>query len=252
MMENSELVIFDLDDTLIDTSDVYYRARKNFIQILEEEGVDKREALSVFETIDGEQIKKLGFVPDRYGKSMLLAYEDIADKHGIDKSIETVEKIKNCGHVIFNEYPRLIEGSLDLLDWAAKNYTLALMTRGIPELQLSKVRAVGIEAYFKKIDVVESKNAATVRLMLEKLGVHPTLTWVVGDSIKSDINPGVEVGAKCILYLYTHHSYRWEQEYTGEKAIGAFYRVEQLADVRQIIEAPEKFAQTTCILPDIR
>lgn len=74
----------------------------------------------------------------------------------------------------------------------------------------------------------------------------PSDTWVVGDSITSDINPANRVGARCILYLYTHDSYHWEQEY-GVPAEGPFYLARTLSDVRHILEAPERFTPVTVI-----
>ena len=65
-MVNNKLLIFDFDDTLVDTSDVYYRARKCFIQVLVKNGIDADIAVKTFEEVDSSNITKFGFSPNRY------------------------------------------------------------------------------------------------------------------------------------------------------------------------------------------
>jgi len=72
----------------------------------------------------------------------------------------------------------------------------------------------------------------------------PNSTWAVGDSIKSDIDPGLEAGTNCILYLYTHGVYQWVQEY-GVQPIGPFYLANSLPQIRAILECPRRFKLVT-------
>ncbi len=68
---------------------------------------------------------------------------------------------------------------------------------------------------------------------MDELEYSPEKTWIIGDSIKSDINPGVETGANCFLYVYHHHKYSWLQEY-GCTPIGPFYKVKSLAEIEPV------------------
>jgi len=240
-MKNDELLIFDLDDTLVDTSEVYYRARRRFLEVLGKNEIDTDMAVKMFEEIDSSHIERFGFSPERYGMSMLVTYETIAKKKGVRRSEETIKKIKSCGRMVLKEYPELIGEARELLGWASENFILALLTRGIYELQMKKIDHVGISKYFRCIEVVKEKNGLTVNRLIDRVGMKPASTWVIGDSIKSDVNPGIEAGTKCILYFYTHHSYRWEQEYTGSQAKGPFYKANGLLEIKEILKSPKDF-----------
>lgn len=162
----------------------------------------------------------------------------------LQPSADTLAQINSCGQIVLEQYPHLIDGAFPLLDWASRHFELCLLTRGVVQLQMSKVEHVGISKYFRHIEVVNEKNCYTVSRLIETMGMTPSTTWVIGDSVKSDVNPGVEAGAKCILYVYTHHSYRWEQEY-GTAAKGPFYKADKLMDIRKILESPEHYKMVT-------
>jgi putative hydrolase of the HAD superfamily len=109
-----------------------------------------------------------------------------------------------------------------------------------------RFECTGISRYFKRIEVVPQKDADVLRRVTGEEGASPSTTWVIGGSIKSDINPALEVGAKCVLYLYTHASYRWLQEY-GDAPKGPFYVAKALAEIRDIIESPARFTMVATL-----
>lgn len=117
---------------------------------------------------------------------------------------------------------------------------MVYLTRGIPDFQIRKIKTLKIDKYFKSIQVVEKKGVNEFQEFLKDIKVHPSDCWVVGDSIKSDINPAINLGIKPILYLYSHHTYFWRQEY-GALAEGAFYLAKSLSEVKSILSSPNKF-----------
>lgn len=129
-MSHNELLIFDLDDTLIDTSDVYWRARSAFVEKVVREGIDEKIVIKEFEKVDSINMKKYGFDPTRYEKSMLDTYKNLLGIKEHELSDETISYIKSCGRLIL-EYPfKLIDGAKDILEWASKRYKVAVITRG--------------------------------------------------------------------------------------------------------------------------
>jgi putative hydrolase of the HAD superfamily len=244
--ENKSLLIFDLDDTLVDTSEVYYRARSCFLQALAEAEIDPVVALRAFEDIEVSHIQEYGFAPERYGRSMRVTYERMAGDLGTVVSREILGRIDECARIIITECPKLIEGAVNLLEWAATRYELCLVTRGISHLQLRKVAETSIAKFFRRTEVVTKKDSHVLRRLMDEEGFAPNCTWVIGDSVKSDVNPGLEAGARCILYLYTHPSYVWEQEY-GVVAKGPFYVARTLGEVREILERPTSHATVVAL-----
>lgn len=239
-MNNKQHIIFDLDDTLIDTSHVYWDARNGFAKLFCHHNIPEQEIIDIFEKIDEENMRVYGLSPERYGHSMREAFKHISKSHKIDPSINSHSLIEELALKVPTTIPDLIDGALELLQWTSERYTLSLLTRGIPEFQLKKIKTLKIDKYFKTVQVVEKKGSHEFQNFLQKIKAKPSDCWVIGDSIKSDINPAIELGIDSILYLYSHHTYFWRQEY-GAFAEGEFYLAKSLSDVRLILSEPSNF-----------
>ncbi len=236
-MNFQNLIIFDLDDTLLDTSDLYWRARSLFVEKVTKEGFDEKLIIDLFEKIDTENIKKLGFSPHRYGKSMTETYLTICSKINLKVQPETLTFLNEvCSPIVVNTVPEILNGAKELLEWAYGKFYLVVLTRGEENVQYRKLQESKLIKYFGDIYVVPCKNLQVFQSTLATTGFDPEKTWVIGDSIKSDINPGILAGTKCILYNYKHHSYSWIQEHDS-KPIGKFYRVNDLREIRSLLES---------------
>lgn len=234
-MNYNQLLIFDLDDTLLDTSDLYWRARSIFVKKLSKEGFEKAVIVDEFEKIDTKNIQKIGFSPYRYGKSMSETYVFLCSQFNRNIQKETLTFLSDvAGQVVVNTVPNVIKGAIELLEWTHRKFYLVVLTRGEEKVQYKKLQESKLIKYFREIYIVPYKNVQVFQSTLTKIGFEPDQTWVIGDSIKSDINPGILVGAKCILYNYKHHSYSWIQEHDS-KPIGNFYKVNDLLDIVSIL-----------------
>ncbi|MCH7879018.1 MAG: HAD hydrolase-like protein, partial [candidate division Zixibacteria bacterium] len=177
-MSIAQFLVFDLDDTLLDTSDVYYLARKRFLDIMTEAGFEESKTLEVFEEIDAELIRVMKHSPARYGESMKLTYGKLAKSDGKSLSNDTLSRIEACGEMVPNGIPNIIDGARNLLDWSVRNYTVGLFTRGENWLQSRKVEASGLAKYFTHFEVVKEKNADVLGKFIKKSGFDPSNTWI--------------------------------------------------------------------------
>lgn len=232
------LAIFDLDDTLIDTSDVYWRSRTTFLNTMERAGFERNTVLEDFESIDASNINVYGYVPERYEISMVATYADLCRSRGIELAPHVVESVRRAAKIVQSEPPALIPGAVQLLDGArAEGLDVVLVTRGVDEVQRRKITEHQLGGHFDRIEVVSKKDAALFRHFIAEAHISPSNCWIIGDSVRSDINPGIEAGANCILYLYTHHSYYWRQEY-GDIPLGKFYIAHSLFEALEILRDP--------------
>jgi putative hydrolase of the HAD superfamily len=234
MSDKSGLIIFDLDDTLIDTSDVYWQAKESFIDVLYTKNISRQLIGDLFEKADTKNMSLLGFDPGRYLQSMNETYDFLINNYNVENSTSTREKIKESGNRINNNMPNPIDGAKELLEWASTKFTLALLTRGIEELQLKKIKHTQFEKYFTTLSIVANKDHTTFKKVVNQLNFETENTWLIGDSIKSDINPGIQAGIKCIFYRYKHHTYTWTQEY-GDKPLGKFHTITNLLAAKEIL-----------------
>jgi putative hydrolase of the HAD superfamily len=238
-MSSANLIVFDLDDTLVDTSHVYWTAREAFLDIMVAQGIDRSVAEESFEAIDESHIEQYGYVPERYTKSMLKTYEALVGLPSNAEGFGIERRIVGAGTLILNCMPELIDGARELLDWAGQRYSLGLLTRGVENLQRRKLQANNIGRFFEHVEIVAEKNASVLARFIRHAGYSPSSAWVIGDSIRSDINPGLEVGASCVMYWYRHHSYAWRQEY-GSSPKGKFHVAQSLRECPAILNNPRK------------
>jgi putative hydrolase of the HAD superfamily len=237
---SKQVLVFDLDDTLVDTSDVYWTARSSFVSLLAEVGLDGAEALEAFELNDEANMHAHGFAPERYLFTMRQTYLQFAQRGLFTREASVEEKIEEIGKLIWSRMPALIPGAHDVLNWATDRFRLCLLSRGVAPLQQQKLEHHRLTRYFEVVRIVKRKTANEFREILQTMQVAARDAWAIGDSVKSDINPGLKAGLRCILYVYSHHSYHWRQEY-GDVAQGAFYRITRLTDIIQILQNPQAF-----------
>jgi putative hydrolase of the HAD superfamily len=243
-MSKNGLIVFDLDDTLLNTSNVYWLARKLFIEKLSEElQIDRSQLIEEFEKIDHLQMQKLKHSPHRYTRSMIETYKSVSNKINHQISEQTLKEITNFGRLILKCTPETIQGAKEILDWASNNYFLALLTRGENSFQKKKLHKNELYKYFDFIRVVPQKNSEVLEKFIKDLGFDCKKTWVIGDSLKSDINPGIAIGTNCILYEYKHPDYHWIQDHENV-ALGSFYRVSKLSDIKAILESASNSDQS--------
>jgi putative hydrolase of the HAD superfamily len=233
-------VILDLDDTLVDTSDVYYLVREKFLQQMIGLGFRRSEILETFERIETKNIRLLGIFPNRYAQSMTESYGKLCAKKGIEPFKKLEKLIQKIGSTVGKTVPKPLPGAISLMRWLYENRFVVLVTRGVTHHQRMKIDSTGLQRYIHKCFIVQRKTASVLKSIAKKLGRDIQSAWVVGDSIRSDINPGIRAGARCILYEYRHKKYYWRQEY-GEEPAGEYFLAKTLADVRQIIEKPDKW-----------
>lgn len=241
-------IIFDLDDTLVDTSDVYWQARTLFTSILTARGMNVEEATEAFEAVDTEMIAIHGHTPERYGLSMRESYSRLVQSGRMtnDPSIETA--LRAAANIVPVTIPSIIDGAIELLEWTSTRFEMALLTRGVTELQTKKIEKWGLKKYFKSISIVSKKGSPEFLQSAKALQLEPQQCWALGDSIRSDINPALQAGIKAILVQYTHHSYHWQQEY-GSAPSGPYYKVHRLLDVVPILQAPNSHTMEESLMP---
>ena len=229
------LLIFDLDDTLLNTSDVYYRTREEFINYMSDSfSLDPKAVRQVFEDLDREHISLLGYPSWRYTFTMLKTYWSYIEQRKAVFSPISIEKIVNIGNKITLEIPPLLEGAKDVLVELSRSFTLALLTRGDFRLQKKKIKHYGLDAIFSTVMVVSAKTEASFLSILLTTGVLPEHAWSIGDSPKWDIFPALNVGMNAILFRYVHPFYEWKHE-KRSMIVDNVPVIEDLRDLRNVL-----------------
>jgi len=189
------LIIFDLDDTLIDTSGSITPIRMEAALnrwILEGAPIqDEKEALDILLRLD------------KRASSAKQALEEFLELHDMPLSFlpSALEEVYDNPSLHMPIFPQ--EGAINLLVDLFPFHTLAIVTAGHLAIQMEKLKKAGIDSsYFSKIAVCgEGDKKRHYKAIAEDLKISPSNGIVCGDRILQDLSPAKELGFTTVHLL---------------------------------------------------
>ena len=218
-------IIFDLDDTLVQTGIIYERVIKEFVEtLIKDLNINKMsfdEIYKIQEEIDIKLIAEYGFTTVRFPLSFSETYKYICKKLNIKFNKSQDEKLSSIGEKVFNTIPELCEGVIEILEYFKNKYNLVIYTLGDEKVQKDKIVENNLHNYIDKYLIVQEKNIDTLKSVCDDTPFNECA--IVGDSIRGEIEPGVKLGMKA-FYLekpkkWTYLHYDMEGEYTSIKSL---------------------------------
>jgi putative hydrolase of the HAD superfamily len=224
--KNIKVIGFDADDTLW-VNETYFREAEEEVGRL----------LSHYEThnkIDQElfrmEIKNL----PTYGygvKGFVLSMIELAvELSNGSVSNDVISKMLTIGKDMINKPIELLNGVEDVLKTLSQDYKLIVATKGDLLDQERKLEKSGLINYFHHIEVLSEKQELNYSKLLKHLDINPSEFLMIGNSLKSDILPLVNIGAKAI-HVPFHTT--WQHEKVSKKETnGVEYKtVENLTEI---------------------
>jgi putative hydrolase of the HAD superfamily len=143
-----------------------------------------------------------------------------------------IEKIIGFAKDMLQFNLQLFDGVATVLSELSSAHELMLITKGDQFEQERKIARSGLGGYFKYIEIVGEKSPSSYLRLLGKYGLSPERFLMIGNSLKSDILPVLDIGGKAIYIPY--HS-TWSHEYLDGEVIARYHFIE----VEQIRQIPE-------------
>lgn len=199
----TQLVLVDFDDTLVETAPAFHGAREALFSFLVENGFSRDEAHTVhYDEVDPELLAEHGMGPFRMAPSFRETYLRLCKRHGSEPDAGIAEACADLGRN-FLGHPKIMDGSLEAL----RSLSLALPTvifsqAAQEEYQLGRVRDAGVTTIVgdDRILITERKTAESYLDALNHFGVEdPSRATMIGNSLRSDINPALEAGSRALL-----------------------------------------------------
>lgn len=229
MMNNVKVVAFDADDTLW--------VNEPYFQGLEHKFCDMMEDFLPHHTVSRELLKVEIQNLANYGygiKSFLLSMVETAIKisAGSIKSSE-INKILDLGKEMLNAPVEVINGVEDVLIAVKGRYRLVMATKGDLLDQERKLNKSGLADYFHHIEIVSEKKEPQYEKLIKHLDIEPEQFLMIGNSIKSDILPVLNIGGHG-FHVPFHTT--WEHEVVDKKIEHPNFRqLEKITDVLDIL-----------------
>ena len=191
-------VLFDLDDTLYDSSSFADQARREAIKMMIDAGLNatEEEAYNILQRI----IKQKGSNYNRHLDDLVKAIMGHYEPKIITMGIITYHNVK---FALLRPYPDTIKTLIALKKMGLK---LGVITDGITIKQWEKLIRLGIVDFFDEVVTSEEfglgkPNVEFFEYGIKKMGLNPDEAVYVGDRIDRDIIPANKVGMCAIRIL---------------------------------------------------
>ena len=229
-LEEIKVIGFDADDTLW-VNETYFREAEHAICNL----------LSHYETpnkIDQEifkmEMKNLAIYG--YGvKAFILSMVEVAlelSNHNVSNKV--ISEILDIGKAMLNKPVELLLGVETTLKTLSKKYKLIVITKGDLLDQERKLERSGLSKYFHHIEIVSDKKPNNYSTVLKHLEIEPESFLMVGNSLKSDILPLINIGAQAV-HIPFHTTWAHETVSPAETEDKEFTTLKSISELPAIL-----------------
>jgi putative hydrolase of the HAD superfamily len=226
----AQTLLIDADDTLWENNIYFERAIAKFITFLDHKQHTPEEVRLVLNDVEREHIVSHGYGLHSFAHSLVGTFERLSVAPITPALHETIHSF---AHEIAEHPVEIIAGVSETLAYLSSKHHLILMTKGNFTEQSGKIERSGVKEYFAAVEIVPEKNVPTYRSVIEKYGLPPEASWMVGNSPKSDINPALGAGINAV---FVPHDNTWILEHEDvlpSAGPGRLLQVERFADLRQ-------------------
>jgi putative hydrolase of the HAD superfamily len=234
--ESEITVIFDGDDTLWENHLFYDKAQALFQRRISQLGFDAKRAMSKRIEIDLTNMARMGFSRKRFPTSMVETYVFLCSEKGETPKEDVKREIFNIGNTAFLDPRKLYPEAKELLEeLKCSGCKLVLLTSGDKKIQEEKVRDMHLNALFDTICIVGDKNVEVYRSVMRILSLDPKNTFMVGNSMRSDVLPALEAGLSVIHIPIETWAYE-KAEGTIDSFKRKYHSAKNLLEVKPILE----------------
>ncbi len=226
-----KVIGFDADDTLW-VNETYFRdAEKEFAKLLSQYETPNKIDQELFKM----EIKNL----PTYGygvKGFILSMVEMAlelSNHNVSNA--AIEKIISIGKEMINKPVELLEGVEDVLKVLSKKYRLIVATKGDLLDQERKLEKSGLLDYFHHIEVLSDKKESNYSKLLNHLDIDPSEFLMIGNSLKSDILPLININANAI-HIPFHTTWAHEDIKVSEKENESYKTIGSLLELLPFLD----------------
>lgn len=228
--EHIKVIGFDADDTLWVNETYFREAEQAFAQLLSEYETPNKIDQELFK-MEMDNLPLYGYGVKAFVLSMV---ESALELSNYNVSHRTIEAILNIGKDMLNKPVELLDGVEEVLKSLSGKYRLILATKGDLLDQERKLEKSGLTRYFHHIEVLSDKKESNYSRLLNHLDINPSEFLMIGNSLKSDVLPLVNIKAHAI-HVPFHTT--WAHEIVGENETNgkSFRTIKSLTEILKFL-----------------
>src|SRR5215204_2895432 len=228
-------IAFDADDTLWHTERIFISTKEKYAALLADyhdyEFIERH--LDAMET---NNIKHFGYGIKGFTLSMIETACDLTEGRITG---DKIKEIIGFAKEMLAAPIDVLEGVRETIEELAKNYRLMVITKGDLLDQETKLARSGLGDFFDAFEIVPRKDAKIYKYVMRRHQIAPQEFLMVGNSLKSDILPVLEAGAKAVFVPYETE---WFHERVNEEELEGkqFGRIETMRELPAWLKSAQR------------
>jgi putative hydrolase of the HAD superfamily len=226
----AQTLLIDADDTLWENNIYFERAIANFISFLNYHEFSPEQVREALNDVERDCIISHGYGLHSFAHALVQTFERLAVEPLTPALHET---ISGFAHTIAEHPVEILAGVPETLQYLGERHHLILLTKGAMAEQSGKVERSGLKEYFSAVEIVAEKDVSTYESIISKYGLVPDISWMIGNSPKSDINPALYAGLNAV---FVPHGDTWvleHEELASAQPPSRLIVVEKFAGLRE-------------------
>jgi len=195
---NVKVIAFDADDTLW-VNEPYFRQSEEAFCTLLEEYLPRHELERELLKIEIGNLGLYGYGIKGFILSMIETAMTVTNNM---ISTKTIGEIIDLGKQMLNQPIELLDGVEEVLKSLKGRYRLVVATKGDLLDQERKLRKSNLTGYFHHVEVMSEKDDANYLKLIKHLDIRPSEFLMIGNSLKSDVLPVLNIGGYAIHVPY--------------------------------------------------
>ena len=215
--------------------------RQQLVNVLKNKGITNVSVLAAIGKIPRHLFMDSSFLDHAYQDKAfpIAADQTISQPYTVAfqselMQIKTGDKILEIGKEMINKPVELLDGVENVLSLLSENYKLVVATKGDLLDQERKLEKSGLDSYFHHIEVLSDKKERNYAKLLDHLDIHPSEFLMIGNSLKSDILPLINLKAHAI-HIPFHTTWVHEQVSDEETNGKAYKTIGSLLELLEIV-----------------
>jgi putative hydrolase of the HAD superfamily len=224
---------FDADDTLWHSERTFRLTEARFAELLSEYVDSEGLSQHLLET-EKRNLAFYGFGRKGFILSMIETAIDVTDGK-VPTSI--LKGLIDLGRDMAAHPIEILPDVRETLEEVAGRYRILLITKGDLLDQEQKLARSGLGEMFQAVEIVSDKSPATYQRIFARHGDGPERSMMVGNSLKSDIVPAIEVGS---WGVFIPHPLTWALEHVEAPTHARrFRRIERIGELTGVLSEIE-------------
>lgn len=219
-------IAFDADDTLWHTERIFISTKDKYKSLLAEyhDGDWIEQHLDETET---SNIKHFGYGIKGFTLSMIETACELSEGRITG---DKIKEIIGFAKEMLAAPIDVLEGVRETIEELSRDYRLIVITKGDLLDQESKLARSGLGDYFDGFEIVPRKDAKIYKYVMRRREIPAEEFLMVGNSLKSDILPVLEAGARAVFVPYETE---WFHEKVSDEELEGknFGRIETMRDL---------------------